>query len=128
VAYKREAFAMFSELLQAIEEDVVTRIYHVDFARPVQRQAVRAVHASAGSSGGRPEPQRRAGPRLGRNDPCWCGSGKKYKGCHMKSDRAGTTSGDGRQAKTPPPPKQTVPASSSARPRSRRRKSKKRRK
>jgi uncharacterized protein YecA (UPF0149 family) len=26
-------------------------------------------------------------PKLGRNDPCWCGSGKKYKHCHMKSDR-----------------------------------------
>ena len=25
-------------------------------------------------------------PRLGRNDPCWCGSGKKYKRCHMESD------------------------------------------
>ena len=30
----------------------------------------------------------RAGPKLGRNDPCWCGSGKKYKNCHMRQDEA----------------------------------------
>ncbi len=32
------------------------------------------------------ERQPREIPRLGRNDPCWCGSGKKYKRCHMESD------------------------------------------
>ncbi len=99
VAYKREAFAMFGELLQSIEEDIVTRIYHVDFAEPVRRQQVRAIHAST-SGGGRPAPQRRAGPRLGRNDPCYCGSGKKYKDCHLKIDRAG---GGDAQQKTPVP-------------------------
>jgi preprotein translocase subunit SecA len=31
---------------------------------------------------------RKSGPELKRNDPCWCGSGKKYKNCHMQSDRA----------------------------------------
>ena len=31
---------------------------------------------------------RRERPKLGRNDPCWCGSGKKYKKCHMEQDRA----------------------------------------
>ena len=100
VAYKREAFAMFGELLQSIEEDIVTRIYHVDFAEPVRRQEMRAIHASAGSDGGRPEPQRRAGPRLGRNDPCYCGSGKKYKDCHLKLDRAGGSATD-QQAAAP---------------------------
>ena len=30
----------------------------------------------------------RSRPKLGRNDPCWCGSGKKYKKCHMKEDEA----------------------------------------
>jgi preprotein translocase subunit SecA len=34
-----------------------------------------------GAGGQRPEPVR-AGPKIGRNDPCWCGSGKKYKRCH----------------------------------------------
>jgi hypothetical protein len=40
-------------------------------------------------------------PDLGRNDRCWCGSGKKYKGCHLESDarrRAALRSGGGQQA------------------------------
>ena len=36
----------------------------------------------------RPQTVRKSGPQLGRNDPCWCGSGKKYKNCHMQSDQA----------------------------------------
>jgi preprotein translocase subunit SecA len=35
-----------------------------------------------------PQTVRKSGPQLGRNDPCWCGSGKKYKNCHMQSDQA----------------------------------------
>ncbi len=31
---------------------------------------------------------RKTGPRLGRNDPCWCGSGKKYKNCHLRQDQS----------------------------------------
>ncbi|MFO0022026.1 MAG: preprotein translocase subunit SecA [Deltaproteobacteria bacterium] len=36
-----------------------------------------------------PDPIRRDKPKVGRNDPCWCGSGKKYKNCHMREDQAG---------------------------------------
>ena len=36
---------------------------------------------------------RKSGPQLGRNDPCWCGSGKKYKNCHMQSDQQGQSGG-----------------------------------
>ena len=35
-----------------------------------------------------PQTVRKSGPQLGRNDLCWCGSGKKYKHCHMASDQA----------------------------------------
>ena len=35
----------------------------------------------------KPETVRRDHPKIGRNDPCWCGSGKKYKNCHMKQDQ-----------------------------------------
>jgi len=45
--------------------------------------------AIAGSQqGGKPQPARNKEPRVGRNDPCPCGSGKKYKQCHMKKDMA----------------------------------------
>ncbi len=95
VAYKREAFEMFAELMDSIEEDVVTRIYHAEL-QPQQaaaRRPARAIHPVAGAGAGdsKPEPQHKFGPNVGRNDPCWCGSGKKYKDCHWNSDRAGTT-------------------------------------
>ncbi len=92
VAYKREAFDMFADLLERIKEDVVSQIYRVELVKEQQRTPVRAVHPSVSGNGdGRSAPQRRRGPKLRRNDPCWCGSGKKYKDCHMKSDQAGQT-------------------------------------
>ena len=48
-----------------------------------------AAPSSAGSLAAAPETVRRDKPKVGRNDPCWCGSGKKYKNCHMREDQAG---------------------------------------
>ncbi len=101
VAYKKEAHEMYQALLQDIEHDIVYTIYHVTLKQPPQRRVrqVRAVHPSAGGDGGGRTAQRRTHvgdrrmvpPYLGRNDPCWCGSGKKYKYCHMDSDLRGET-------------------------------------
>jgi preprotein translocase subunit SecA len=59
---------------------------------PPKEGSIRAQQdaAIAGSqqSGAKPEPVRNKGPRTGRNDPCPCGSGKKYKQCCMKKDMA----------------------------------------
>jgi uncharacterized protein YecA (UPF0149 family) len=52
-------------------------------AQPQQQQARGSAAAEA-----KPEPVRVA-VKLGRNDPCWCGSGKKYKNCHLKLDKGG---------------------------------------
>ncbi len=123
VAYKRAAFDMFADLMEQIQDDIVTQIYLVELMREQQRAPVRAVHPSAsGGNGGKPAPQRRQGPKLRRNDPCWCGSGKKYKDCHMRSDAAGETS--------PQAPKQAAPTGARAgggRRKPKKRKSKKRR-
>jgi preprotein translocase subunit SecA len=85
VEYKREAFDMFEELKTAILHDVARRIYFVTVVRePVKRQ-VRAVHA--GSQGRPAAPSRTtSGTKVGRNDPCPCGSGRKYKNCCMRKD------------------------------------------
>ena len=124
VAYKRAAYDMFVELLASIEEDIVGRIYHVEIVRQPRQQPIRAVHPSAGGGSGKPAPQRKAGPRLGRNDPCWCGSGKKYKNCHLKQDIAGGGNGQtSRQAQAAARPA----APSTGGRRSKKRKSKKRR-
>jgi len=122
VAYKRAAFDMFADLMESIQEDVVTQIFRVELVREQQRAPVRAIHPSAsGGNGGKPAPQRRQGPKLRRNDPCWCGSGKKYKDCHMKSDLAGETS-----PQAPKPGRQPVAAKTGASYRGGRRKPKKR--
>jgi preprotein translocase subunit SecA len=109
--YKREAFEMFSELLDRIKRDVVRIILtvqvrdqaevdqmnepqvknvqyqHTDFDEAMATQEARkAEQAESTAVGTAAEPFVRQGPKLGRNDPCWCGSGKKYKQCHGKLD------------------------------------------
>ena len=93
VAYKREAFNMYSELMNDIRGDIVKAVFSVQ-VQP-QQQAPRVAPTPIarnirtnrdGASGGKPQTMRKTGPQLGRNDLCWCGSGKKYKNCHMKSD------------------------------------------
>ncbi len=102
VAYKREAHEAYQMLLQDIENDIVHTIYYVTLQRqPVlPRRNVRAYRPGVGGDGGDGARQRRTTtssgrrmtpPYLGRNDPCWCGSGKKYKYCHLESDMRGET-------------------------------------
>lgn len=97
VEYKREAFGMWEELQDRIRADAVRAIFAVQiefFQRPQQpvrrqMQAVRPVATTNGAvAESRPEPARKtAKEKIGRNDPCWCGSGKKYKVCHYQSDK-----------------------------------------
>jgi preprotein translocase subunit SecA len=100
VAYKKEAHEMYQELLAAIQNDIVHQVFHVELVRePARVSAFRGrmvAHRGDGAAE-RPQPAR-SQPTRGRNEPCWCGSGKKYKYCHMQQDQAG----DG--AATAPPP------------------------
>jgi preprotein translocase subunit SecA len=69
VVYKREGYAYFEALLAGIQHDVVHSIFHIGVAREAPRKK-------------EPVPvARKAGHKIGRNDPCPCGSGKKYKHC-----------------------------------------------
>jgi preprotein translocase subunit SecA len=84
IAYRREASEMYNDLIESISRDVVTAIYHAQFVmRPTV--PVRHVQTNRGDGGGAPPPAR-SQKTLGRNDLCWCGSGRKYKNCHMRSD------------------------------------------
>jgi len=101
VAYKREAFNMYSSLMEDIRSDIVKSVYTVQ----VQRQQAAPVavatpiarnirtNRDGAANGGKPQTVRKSGPQLSRNEPCWCGSGKKYKNCHEKSDKAQADSG-----------------------------------
>ncbi len=85
VAYQKEAHEMYQDFVTAISRDVVYAIYHAQFVTrptlPVQR-----MQTNRGNGDGQAQPARSA-KSLGRNDPCWCGSGKKYKACHMRADQ-----------------------------------------
>jgi len=109
VSYRKEAHEMYQSLLARIQRNVARSVYLLPKAlnvQPAQRtrraRAQRApVAAARGSSARRSSQTRRAASPaepaagqdvcpdcdLGRNDPCWCGSGKKYKHCHMRKDQ-----------------------------------------
>ncbi len=113
VEYKKEAYTMFSDLMDKIKSDVTDRMFRAatsmgafqSFLSALPR--VQAQHASISALGGgaaaaaaqprpasqqeaamqaalasKPPPVKRDVPKVGRNDPCPCGSGKKYKHCH----------------------------------------------
>jgi preprotein translocase subunit SecA len=99
VEYKREAFRMFNELLAMIDRQVVYTVYKIGFA--VQAQEAQSLltrrgltvsapaktsddlHAGEGSEDAKAAATSIEGEeKLGRNDPCYCGSGKKFKKCH----------------------------------------------
>ena len=103
VAYKREAYKMYTELLDAIRADVVRSIFSMQVMRPQAQAQAQADPTQARRLAPAPSPMarnirtnrepeqpqtvRKSGPQVGRNDPCWCGSGKKYKHCHMQADQ-----------------------------------------
>ena len=102
VEYKNEAFEMFTELRDRIQASIVARIFRVQIQRnaapppPAVRQVFESGPGDPDGSGsnGAPKKPRPAAPaanapvpagaqaKIGRNDPCWCGSGKKFKRCH----------------------------------------------
>ena len=79
-AYKREGYKQFQVLLSTIQHDVVHTIYHVGIVRKGARQKAPAM-AQVGAGGSKKRRLRVGGKKIGRNDPCPCGSGKKYKHC-----------------------------------------------
>ncbi len=113
--YKKEGFVIFGEMMGSIGRNVCEKLFHMQVQRARRHAARRrqpqrtprdarsnpaaAPTPRAASGDGEPAPEeskpmRRDQPKVGRNDPCPCGSGKKYKKCHgavaARSDRAST--------------------------------------
>ena len=91
VEYKNEAFQAFQELLNDIQFDIASTVFRVQLVNeppkppPPPRQVMgptRAVEPVAGDGNGGANPAQTPAGKIGRNDPCYCGSGKKYKKCH----------------------------------------------
>ena len=87
--YKREAYGLFMEMMGRIRQEVVNKLFRVQLAREEeisrieeeQRRERNALTRLAGPAPAVPAPARRDAGSVGRNDPCPCGSGKKYKKC-----------------------------------------------
>jgi len=96
--YKREAYNLFVEMMNKINSDVVKFLFHVqvqeesDVEEASKREKVQTTEEHKDIFGNDPnqeekkKPVKRSMPKVGRNDPCPCGSGLKYKKCHGRSE------------------------------------------
>ncbi len=85
--YKFIGFDMFEEMVAAIREETVRTLFHVRPQTQIERKMVATpTTASHGDGSDTKRPERRSSDKIGRNDPCPCGSGKKYKNCCMQKD------------------------------------------
>jgi len=98
VEYKNQAFALFEKLINGIDDGIVTRIFKVQIVteQPTVDISAASTNQPAEEIGEdnakakvekvkqkkTKETETGEAKKLGRNDPCWCGSGKKYKKCH----------------------------------------------
>jgi len=93
IEYKKASFEMFNSLMDRIDEEVVKTLVHLrpqlsnESINQMREQRAREAKAmqrvSHGEEGsGKPKTFRRDKPKIGRNEPCYCGSGKKFKQCH----------------------------------------------
>jgi len=87
--YKREAYSLFMEMMGRIRQEFLTKLFRVqlageeemEHARREEIQRRRKIFDQLGGGGASPKPMVRNEEKVGRNDPCPCGSGKKYKKC-----------------------------------------------
>jgi len=83
VEYQREGYDLFADLVDAVKRDSVRYLFHVQVAKEAEKakQDQLRMQAQAAAAGGGSVRQA-VSDKVGRNDPCPCGSGKKYKRCH----------------------------------------------
>lgn len=86
--YKREAYSLFMEMMGRIRHEVVQKLYRIQLAKEedvekleAEQRRRRIVLNRVGGESQDKQPMTREEDKIGRNDPCPCGSGKKYKKC-----------------------------------------------
>ena len=92
--YKKESFEMFGLMSERIEDEIIMNLWRLDAVvqrqqEEMERKRQRDLVYSAPAKEA-PQPAQRAAGRVGRNDPCPCGSGKKYKKCHGSEEGTST--------------------------------------
>jgi preprotein translocase subunit SecA len=80
IEYKFEGFEMFEEMTRSIQEETLNLLFHVSVERVPERKQVATPIAASHGNEAKKKPEV-TGPKIGRNAPCPCGSGKKYKHC-----------------------------------------------
>ena len=81
VEYKMVGYDMFGAMTQAISEDTVRMLFHVQIEQKVEREQVAKVTGTNKDTSLAKAPKKREEKKVYPNDPCPCGSGKKYKQC-----------------------------------------------
>ena len=81
VEYKMSGYDMFEEMINSIQEDTVRLLFHVRVEQKVEREQVAKVTGTNKDETAQGVPKKRAAAKVYPNDPCPCGSGKKYKQC-----------------------------------------------
>ncbi len=87
LVYKKEGFALFQDLIERIKEETLGILFRIQLAEPQSFEAMQQeqeqdlVYSGGEAAQAKKKPQRRASKKVGRNDPCPCGSGKKFKKC-----------------------------------------------
>ncbi len=96
VAYQKEAYETYQEMMRSVQAQIVRSLFLIPQQPRAQhrmaghpRQPVLRTSGGSDQAASKPMPVRTSagGRKLGRNDPCFCGSGKKYKDCHLKADQ-----------------------------------------
>jgi len=92
--YKKESFAMFGLMKERIEDEIIMNLWRMDAQVATQQREMRVRRERdltyTAPAKEAPQPAQRQAGRVGRNDPCPCGSGKKYKKCHGSEEGTGT--------------------------------------
>ena len=88
VEYKMSAFEMFNNMITSIQEDTLRMLYHVHVEQKIEREQVAKVTGTNKDDSSVKKPVQRKEIKVYPNDPCPCGSGKKYKQCCGRKNKA----------------------------------------
>jgi len=119
IEYKKRSFEMFGDMRKNIDRDIADRFFreisgHQQFVQQQQQdvaykvQSQDAGYQTVKREKGKGTEVRKDSPDVGRNDPCPCGSGRKYKNCHGRPGMGGTTADNGAKSANGPTGQQTA--------------------
>ena len=91
VEYKQEGYEMFEAMAAGVKEDTVKMLYHIHVEQKIEREQQAKITGTNRDDSAVKAPVKRAARKIYPNDPCPCGSGKKFKQCHGRELKPGDT-------------------------------------